>query len=84
MRKVVKHLLRSSLKLFCCRSLEEGLFVRFVGAKAFVLEMTYNASNIQHEIGVLVAYVARASAQNWSLCVPCGWLKVVCPFFVSV
>ena len=38
--------LHGLLKLFCCRSLEEGLFVRFGGAKAFVLEHTYNASNI--------------------------------------
>ena len=33
-------------KLFCCQNLEEWWFVRFVGAKAFVLEYTYTPFNI--------------------------------------
>jgi len=30
-----------------------------------------------------MAYVASASAQNLSSCVPSAWLRVMCPVFMS-
>jgi len=39
-------LLHVLFKLFCCQNLEEQWFVRFIGAKAFVLERTYTPFNI--------------------------------------
>jgi hypothetical protein len=48
-RRVVESFLRVLLKLFCCCSLEEGGFVRFVGVKAFELERPYNSFNIRQK-----------------------------------
>jgi hypothetical protein len=39
-------LLHVLFKFFCCQNLEEWLFVRFIGTKAFVLERTYTPFNI--------------------------------------